>query len=87
MKLSTIGVALTLACGAGSALAYTIKTYHGVGASKIEACTLAKQAAESPDEEVAHGRLIKVSACNCTVTSKPGAPRQWSCLVQSTHDR
>lgn len=87
MKLLAVGVALTFACVAGSASAYTIKTYHGLGASRIQACTLAKQGAQSPDEEVAHGRLIKVSACDCGVTSTPDTGRQWNCLVEATHDR
>lgn len=48
MKLLAVGVALTFACVAGSASAYTIKTYHGLGASRIQACTLANRVRNLP---------------------------------------
>ncbi|MGF6771859.1 hypothetical protein P3T18_004346 [Paraburkholderia sp. GAS199] len=87
MKATVIGATLVLTCMASSTLAYTIKTYQGNGASRIEACTLAKTTAESPDQETAHGHLIKVSACKCSSTESTHDSKQWLCLVQATHDR
>ncbi|QGZ63096.1 hypothetical protein [Paraburkholderia acidisoli] len=77
-------VAIALLGFATCARPYTIKTYHGAGASRVEACSLAKASALSPHEEVAHGRMLKVSRCECNqaTTSPP-----WHCLVQSVHDK
>jgi hypothetical protein len=87
MKPTGVGAALVLACFAGSTWAYTIKTYQGSGSSRIEACTLAKTTAGSPDQEVAHGRLLKVSACECSLTNDTQDAKPWRCTVQVTHDR
>jgi hypothetical protein len=92
MKLPGFGIALALACSASSVHAYSIKTYQGLGASRIQACTLAKQGAQAPDEEVAHGRLTKVSACNCSQkeadkTVDADNAKQWRCLVEAVHER
>ena len=79
MALMLIGVT-------SSVLAYTVKTYHGAGTTRIEACALAKATAQSPDEETAHGRLTKISDCRCESGTKSGSQDQWHCLVQATHD-
>jgi hypothetical protein len=80
-------LALALACSAGPVCAYTITTYHGAGASRIEACALATQTAESPDEEPAHGRLLKTGACQCDHNGKGESAGAWQCMVEATHER
>jgi hypothetical protein len=89
MKLSSIalGLALALACSFAPVHAYTVTTYHGAGASRIEACALATQSAQSPNEEPAHGRLLKTSDCQCNHASKADTPVAWQCLVEATHER
>jgi hypothetical protein len=87
MKLPDIAISLVLACSTSSVLAYTIKSYEGTGASRVQACSLAKLTARSPDEEPAHGRLLKVSACQCAFDGKAPHSSQWQCLVQATHER
>ncbi|WP_109476243.1 hypothetical protein [Paraburkholderia sp. C35] len=81
------GLALALACSVSAVHAYTITTYHGAGASRIEACALATQRAQSPDEEPAHGRLLKTSKCECDHASKGASSGEWQCLVEATHER
>jgi hypothetical protein len=80
-------VATTLLVTVQSVEAYTVKTYQGLGTTRIEACTLARQSALSPTAEAAHGRLIKVTACQCGNKSKPGSPAHWACRVETTHER
>jgi hypothetical protein len=87
MKLPDIAISLALACSIPSVFAYTIKTYHGQGASRVQACSLARLTARSPDEEPAHGRLLKVSACQCAFDSQSPHASGWQCLVQATHER
>jgi hypothetical protein len=86
MRLTIVGVSLALTCVTSSVLPYTVKTYHGAGATRIEACSLAKATAQSPDEETAHGRLSKISDCQCENGAKARSQDQWHCLVQATHD-
>jgi hypothetical protein len=86
MKTTSLCAALALGCCMNVASAYTVKTYHGAGTSRVEACSLAKAGAQSPKEESAHGKMTKVSACQCTHAD--GAMNgQWQCQVQTVHER
>ncbi|SOE83681.1 hypothetical protein SAMN05446935_4099 [Burkholderia sp. YR290] len=87
MKLLDVGLMLTLACVSHCVLAYSVKAYNGEGTTRIEACTLAKNRAQSPDEEVAHGRLIKTSRCDCGRTSEAKDKNAWHCMVETTHQK
>ena len=89
MKLPrfALSLAFAFACSVGPVHAYTITTYHGAGASRIEACALATQSAESPNEESVHGRLLKTSDCQCDHASKGASSGEWQCLVEATHER
>lgn len=82
-----LSLALALACSSRSVCAYTITTYHGAGSSRIEACALATQSAQSPNEEPAHGRLLKTSDCRCGHADKGAGSGEWQCLVEATHER
>jgi hypothetical protein len=85
MKLPGVAVLILLALVAEVAQAYSITTYQGVGGSKTEACSLAKESAMSPGRHPAHGRLLKTSGCQCNLNDKAGGgPAQWRCLVQTT---
>jgi hypothetical protein len=89
MKLPRLAVAAAIALGAvaQTSEAYSIKTYRGTGASRIQACSSAKQSALSPGEETAHGRLTKVGACQCDRKDPAGHPVQWECWVQTVHQK
>jgi hypothetical protein len=80
-------LALACACAAQSALAYTVKTYHGEGASRIQACSLAHNDALSPASEEAHGHLLKLGKCECGKSGANGKAATWQCTVQVTHER
>jgi hypothetical protein len=89
MKLPGLAVATAIAFAAvaQTADAYSIKTYRGTGASRIEACSSAKQSALSPAEETAHGRLTKVGDCQCSRKDPAGRLAQWECSVQTIHQK
>ena len=78
-------VSVTLACASGSVHAYSVKSYQAFGASRIEACSTATKSALSPTEESAHGRLTKVSACQCSKETDSKGSGQWRCLVETVH--
>ncbi|MDR5782572.1 hypothetical protein QCE63_24515 [Caballeronia sp. LZ065] len=78
---------LACACASHSAFAYTMKTYHGEGASRIEACSLARNDALSPTAGEAHGHLLKLGKCDCGKSGASGKASAWQCTVQVTHER
>jgi hypothetical protein len=81
-----IGVGLMLTCAAGSGYAYSVTTYQGLGASRIEACSLATRSAESSTKEAVQGRLLKVGSCQCGQKSNAKDSERWQCLVEATHE-
>ena len=71
-----VGVGLALVCAAGLGYAYSVTTYQALGASRIEACSLATRSALSSTEESAHGRMTSVSACHCNQNSNAKDPER-----------
>jgi hypothetical protein len=78
-----VAVSVTLACAAGPAHAYSVRTFEALGASRIEACATATKNAESATDERIHGRLKSVGACQCSHERPSDAPGQWRCLVEA----
>jgi hypothetical protein len=70
-----------------SADAYSVNTYRGTGASRIEACASARQDALSSAQETAHGKLTRVGSCQCNRKDPAGHLNHWECWVQSIHTR
>jgi hypothetical protein len=82
----SVGVGLTLTGAAGLAYAYSVKTYQAPGASRIEACSLATKSAELPTQETVHGRLTKVSGCQCARQRNAKDAERWQCSVEAIHE-
>ena len=83
LRYPVVAVSLTLACVAGPAQAYSVRTFEAPGASRIEACATATKDAEAAKDEQIHGRLKSVGACQCSHDSHAKGSGQWRCLVQA----
>jgi hypothetical protein len=81
-----VGVGLALVCAAGSGYGYSVTTYQALGASRIEACSLATKSAEAATEESVHGRMKSVSACECGQNSNAKDAGRWQCSVVATRE-